>query len=621
MKIERSVICIFTVVLIVFLSLSVIFSKDINAVTPFYAEMSFNGGTEKLNVWQNEEKDFFLFLPSYAELDDVRLKLSTENEVSIGNIKIYDGIKCNEFDLEVPYKLFFNSFGKKYIYDFTFLKSENVSAMHINTESGNMDYIHSQKGNEESGEINLYNADGEIDYKGSLEAINGRGNNTWESFDKKPYSIKLTNEADLLGLGKAQKWILLANADDPSNMRNKIVYEFAEQIGLEYSPDTGWVDLYLNGEYAGLYLLSERNEIHNERVNISETDSFLVSLEREDRLEAQGYSYITTNQKQDLRIHYPANPKADELLKLTDFWQSVENAIISEDGIDSKTGKSWDELIDLESWTRKYLVEEIFGSGDACYISQFFYCDFSAASAKIKAGPVWDFDHSIGTEVAWELLEPNTLYANRLKVKDGYDTPWFYSLCKKDAFYNRVTEIYESEFLPLLEKNFSQTLKEYALHIGKASSLNQIRWDINESCLEQSQNMSDFMEKRLLFLNELWIENESFNVVKADHSFGGFYAYYYIKNGETLSYLPLFDSTKTSVFRGWYYEGTDEPFDPSKPIYEDTEIYAKWQDNRSNKTDDIIKLLPLAVIAVIFMFLFLVEIQRIKGNRVTDNDK
>ena len=154
-----------------------------------------------------------------------------------------------------------------------------MATVYIDTESGNMDYIHENKENKESGKISIYTSVEGIDYSGDLTSIKGRGNNTWDEFEKKPYNIELQNESNLLGMGKASQWVLLANADDHSNLRNKLVYDFSDEIGLEFSPDSRWVDLYLNGEYAGLYLLSERNEVHENRVNIDKTDGALLSIE------------------------------------------------------------------------------------------------------------------------------------------------------------------------------------------------------------------------------------------------------------------------------------------------------------------------------------------------------
>ena len=101
------------------------------------------------------------------------------------------------------------------------------------------------------------------------------------------------------------------------------------------------MDLYLNGNYAGLYLLSERNEVESQRVDIGETDSFLLSMEFEDRWNGTNYPAFLSMHGNLLRIHHAGMP-ADWAREV---WQSAEDAIFSEDGVDPRTGKGWEDLI------------------------------------------------------------------------------------------------------------------------------------------------------------------------------------------------------------------------------------------------------------------------------------
>ena len=97
--------------------------------------------------------------------------------------------------------------------------------------------------------------------------IKGRGNSTWFS-NKRPYSLKLSAESDLLGMGQASKWVLLANSQDPTNLNNKLVMDLASRVSSQWAPECQWVDLYLNGQYNGLYLLTEKVESHSNRLSI-----------------------------------------------------------------------------------------------------------------------------------------------------------------------------------------------------------------------------------------------------------------------------------------------------------------------------------------------------------------
>lgn len=605
MKKQRKILYIVSTVLLVLVIVqSILQTQEKNPLSG----ISFSVAGQSVSLWEGEDGVNYVFLPSFAELSEVQICLDTDTEIQIDGVKVENGMNCASFTLNTPYDVFCTSWGVEYCKKITFLRSGNVATMFIRTQSGSMKYIHEKKENEERGTVTLYTADGYLNFSGDMGSINGRGNNTWEAFDKKPYSIKLDQAADLLGKGSAQKWILLANADDSSNLRNKIVYDFADEVGLCYSPETEWVDLYLNGEYAGLYLLSERNEIHPERVAVSETESFLVSLERYDRLIAQNYPYVSTRNQQYLRVHSSTDTEAMNQINQT--IQRVENAIVAEDGVDPVTGKHWTELIDTQSWVRKYLVEEVFGSGDACYISQYFYTD-GALDGIVYAGPVWDFDHSIASLAGWLLTYPNSLYANRLHVKDGFDSPWFYSLYHNETFYQQMTTVYEEVFMPALNDLVSERIPAYGQRVAQASYLNRIRWSQPEVSMEaETAYLCEFLEKRMDFLSDLWLLGKQYCTIKVDQGFGAFYGYILVEPGEALDDLPILANTPTSNFNGWFYKDTGLPFDMTRPITSDIEIYAKWENSASNKLDDYFKLLPLGIIGTFGLILLYVECKR-----------
>lgn len=165
------------------------------------------------------------------------------------------------------------------------------------------------------------------------------------------------------------------------------------------------MDLYLNGNYAELYLLSERNEVESQRVDIGETDSFLLSMEFEDRWNGTNYPAFLSMHGNLLRIHHAGMP-ADWAREV---WQSAEDAIYADDGIDPVTGKHWRELIDVDSWAEQYLLREVFADGDACAMSQFFY--YTQSVGRLYAGPLWDMDNTLN---CWKTQIPNVLTAARL---------------------------------------------------------------------------------------------------------------------------------------------------------------------------------------------------------------
>ena len=537
-----------------------------------------SSGTDEqsITLWNNDAGQNYVFLPSYAKLEDVRIALHTNTPVSIDGVQLKENMVCARFAEGIPYRFSYAVWGRSKQEEIIFLRSDNVAAMYIETQSGNMDYVHAEKGNKESGALTLYLPDGRLAYTGEIVSIQGRGNSSWTGYQKKPYSIKLAEPGNLLNLGSAQNWIFLANSYDPSHMRNKVIFDFADRLGVPYVPGSNWADLYLNGQYAGLYLLCERNEVHPNRVNIGEDGSFLVSMEYSKRLIEQNDPHIATDAAQFLRIHYPENPTADQLQKLDHIWQSLENAILAEDDVDPVTGKTWMEQIDLDSWVKKYLLEEVFDNYDACFISQFFYCGGNGETGKIHAGPVWDYDNTMGLDRPPIL--PNIFRANRYVVMDGFDTPWFHGLYQKRIFYERMVEIYEKDFLPLLNEFLYGYIEECSSQIAKAAEMDRQRWNIKEATFdEHAEYLQQFMKKRIAFLDRIWLEKSPYHMVTVEVTDGGYLQHYAFFPWEPLTGLSVLEKMGAGEFLGWYDADTGVPYCLSLPICEDTAIYAKWR--------------------------------------------
>ena len=562
-----------------------------------------NGKTEEIDCWEDEAGEYYIFLPSYADLTHTTISFDRNAIVSIDNQQIENGATCESLQLDTPYALKYVNKSRNLDTTLTFLQSGNVPTIYIDVQSGNMDYIHAVKGNEESGKMRLYSADGGLEYAGSIKSINGRGNSTWEC-SKKPYSLSLTYEADLLGMGAAEKWILLANAYDASNLRNKIVYDFAQAVGLDYSPQCQWVDLYLNGDYAGLYLLSTRNEIHEQRVAISQKNRFLVSMESKWRMEVQGIPYVKTDSSSFIafRIHDSTIKRN----KLQEILQSVENAILAEDGIDSVTGKSYLDFIDLDSWAKKYLIEEIFGNLDATGISQFFYWDGNDETGKMYAGPVWDYDYSMGYRLWPQTSVPTAFLVSKPHAYSADDSPWFYALYQRDAFYNCMLSLYQTIYTPLLENLLETGIDQYLTYISQAAAMNQIRHGIENAAVE-AEYMQSFLTERIEFLNSVWLDNEEYCIVQVAFEESFTFACYAVRPGECIPDLSWYFSEPVN----WYIVGTGELFDISQPIYQDVAICLEAEQNGEEQISSF-QYIPGLVILIMLFVLFRIDKFRIK---------
>lgn len=575
-----------------------------NSEMPLTAVVISGDHTEEITCWKDQWNDYCFFLPSYADPAMVQIRSHTNDEIWIeDHMLTKEGLSCDAFQMNEVYGL--ARIGRSSQYDgvIRFMHSDNVPTMYIDVPSGSMEYIHDKKGNEETGTMRLYTADGDLQADGSIASIKGRGNATW-GWWKKSYSLNLSDQADLLGMGQAQRWILLANGYDSTNLRNKMAYDLAKAAGMAYSPDSRWVDLYLNGEYAGLYLLCERNEVHPERVNIAADNGFLVSREGEGRLIAQNYPYVDLKLGA-FRIHH----SSFEHKKLEEMWQSVENALVAENGIDPQTGKHWQELIDLDSWVEKYLIDEIAANHDGGCISQYFYYDGDDPSGKIYAGPVWDMDISFGADY-WQIAPPNNFVAKRPYSLDHSEYSLFYLLCQKEAFHQRMVEMYQNNFRPSLVNLINSGLDRYAQEISQAVKINQMRWQTGNP-ETGTEGIKNFLTERVAFLDSIWIHEEEFcdvllikdNAASVNHVS----AWFAVRPGELLPEIPM-------ELGDWYVCGTDEPFDVTQPIYESVNIYLKEAPVSQDPIGITKEVIPFVIMLTVLPGIIVIDKMRIPKN-------
>ena len=512
-------------------------------------------GTETIDCWR-KDGCYYVFLPGYADGSQAKLVTNPLFPVSIDGQKVGKDTVCADFPLGQRLPIVYSKWGKAHEAQVLFCQSGNLPTLYIDTASGSMDYIHKEKGNAESGKLRLYRDDGTLDCDAQISAINGRGNATWAP-EKKPYSLELTQKTDLLGMGKAKKWILLANYYDDSNISNKLSFDFAAAVGCAYTPECQWVDLYLNGNYAGLYLLSERNEVDPQRVDIEENGSFLLSMEYEERWNGKNYPALFSMHGNLLRIHR-AGMSADLAWEI---WQSAEDAIFSEDRVDPRTGKEWEALIDTESWAQQYLLWEVFAEYDAGAISKFFYYD--PQTEKIFAGPVWDMDNILNQE---KMHPPNILQSQRKYIWNRERESMFYRLWQIDSFRETVKRLYREEYRPRLLELAETGMQAYLAQSLPAARLNCIRWKTGDPA-ERTTCMERYLKERIAFLDEYLGHEEDYCVlaVLREPQWRSFA----VKRGKTADFLPSENIT-------WLDYETGEPFDITDPVTEDRVIRGIW---------------------------------------------
>lgn len=476
-------------------------------------QTAFQIGNEMIYTWHDGEEEY-LFLPSYADANDVQIP---EN----GNLQI--------------------------------LTSENLPTIFLETDSGTLENIWSDKEVEENGKITIYDKDGNLEISCGLKTVKGRGNYSFANYEKKPIAIETKEEVSLLGQGLGKNYALLSNASDPTLIRNDIARRMEKELAIEYDNCGVFADVYANGEYIGTYYLCENIEVGPERININWmeaqmdqvyqhsnydsletyeedgvkgkvmevnpkdiTGGYLVERDFKDRFELEydlNPSTFITKQEEHFVVKSPRYCSAEQITYIQQYFNEAEAAILNKDGMHPETGISYEEYIDAEAFVKKYLVEEVTKNYDAGVSSAFYYKDSDAVDGRIKPGPVWDCDMSFGNYLDWmEYFSKDPEGISKLAFHD-HKTPWFEALYEKEEFYHAVCETYEKEVSPFLQKLLNEEIEFYKNELEASAKMNEIRWKVdfdNNQYYENRGKSFDvlrvFVQERKNFLDREWIK-------------------------------------------------------------------------------------------------------------------
>lgn len=262
--------------------------------------------------------------------------------------------------------------------------------------------------------------------------IRGRGHSSWKS-PKKPYKIKLGKKAALMGMPENKHWALLKPSE------NTVAgLQLGKLMDMGWTPAFRPVEVVLNGDYIGLYFITETIRIDKNRVNIyeqsdGETDpglikgGWLVEVDNY-RDECQITIPECSQWNLTLRYHSPEDLSAAQLQWLTDEFKAVNAAIYSDD----KTSSEWEKHIDVESMARYFILQEVMDNPDGFHGSFYLHKDLGDNTRWI-AGPIWDL-------VCYN--REKTDYTFRLKVHYGFTPHWIGEIIQYDSFCREVGSIW-----------------------------------------------------------------------------------------------------------------------------------------------------------------------------------
>ena len=378
-------------------------------------------------------------------------------------------------------------------------------------------YITTQKNAEITTTENYINATFYIDAKSSGYAsfgtatsqtamkIRGRGQASWTDYDKKPYRFKLTLGAQILGMSKSKNFALMAYADDPhAFLRATVGYKVSQLMNLAYTPNRRAVELVLNGDYKGLYFLTETVRIDKDRVPIAKqddnaTDASIITggwLLEIDNVDDPEQVSITEGNGAKARFSYkdPEELSTQQESYLLNQLNAMDDAIYATD----KSSTKWQEYIDIDTLARYYIVQEVMDNFKAFNGSTYLYKSRdtdTGANYNWNFGPVWDFGDAFMRE------GQQFIYVNSPKTPQI----WIAEIAKFPAFQEKVKELW-TPFYNNQYTSISAYIDSFITSIKSAAARDVQRWPSYGSSnpTAKATEFKALLDARTKWLNDQW---------------------------------------------------------------------------------------------------------------------
>lgn len=463
----------------------------------------------------------YLFLPSSADLTKLSLTFVTEppsDRISLsgkrGTVYWSSSVDLTAVaDVDAAgYREITASVGTGQTMTFRVMQASPISTVYLTSSNSaqGRDWVDRDKKNITTGSMSMVSADGGSIYSGELKQIKARGNSTFTYADKKSYQIKLNTASDLLGNKEQVKtWVLLASYFDATQMHDKLMKDLATKLGLAYTASCNWVNLYYDGEYRGVYLLSEKNSVGAASVAITDmeeaykaqnpsygdnmstglsqnaygqqfqytkglqepaniTGGYLIELNYDKWDEVSGFK---TRQGVAFNVKSPEWCGEAAMRYISEYYQDFEDAVYATDktgaytGYNASTGKYFYDYVDMDSLVKVFLLQELALNCDGFISSVYFYKD---ADGKMFAGPIWDQDMTFGT--GWSKYNDASIVDYHYLAK---------ALIQIPAFKTAVVKYYSSTFAPAVREwlgNNGTIAHQYNL-LKDSAAMNYTLWD------------------------------------------------------------------------------------------------------------------------------------------------
>lgn len=342
--------------------------------------------------------------------------------------------------------------------------------------------------------------------------IRGRGNSSFLWYDKKPYRLKLNEKHKMLGLAKAKSWLLLANYRDVTDIMNTFVFETGRWLGLPFTNHTRYVEVFLNGDYRGVYQLTEQVQQNKNRVDISQDHGILISLDVDDGPAESPYA--TDNFWSEV-YGMPVCVKYPDDERFTDnTCDSVKAQLAQlERAIKNKDYALVSQLLDIPSFIKYLQIQEFVYNVELSAPRSVYM--FKDGDGPWFMGPLWDFD--AGYDFDW-----GNMYTGHTFFTDYTETVMGTNPLKRNGNYSYVPQFFTDlfgckEFVQaykaqwaavkdsIVSRNWNECLK-YVDQLKQSGAIDRElkRWPISGKRYDtELKKMKQWLDNRLTHMSYL----------------------------------------------------------------------------------------------------------------------
>ena len=352
------------------------------------------------------------------------------------------------------------------------------------------------------------------DFDGSI-TIERRGNSSqWQG--KTPYRFETVDDegensnVELLGMPAENDWVLYAPWQDKTMIRNVLTYQLSNEMG-RYASRSRHVELYLNDEYRGIYVLMEKIKRDGNRVDISKlnpdeitgddvTGGYILKFDwfyTGDNI--GGFESEFDNMIYNYHYPKPSDIVPEQEAYIEEYINEFETIMMGTDYTDDSTG--YPSMMNVESFVDFILLQELAKNVDAYRLSTYIYKDKESVDNRLTAGPVWDFNHGFGNcdyGETWEvdnwLLEYNPEGGDQMAF-------WWELLWEDLAFQHkaavRYTELRQTIFS---EEHIYSIIDSIADYLGPAVDRNFARWPLLGNYIWPNYYVFDTYEEEIEYL-------------------------------------------------------------------------------------------------------------------------